>query len=161
MQGTVWARLMCTSTIDTLGKQWYKSPEALYQYKGVPIPPLGMVDDVICVTNEKRSREINNMFIESINFRLSEKMSFQIRMRKGHLNCPKFKVHESDMKTAESEKYLGDIIDKSGSIQATIQSRKSKGQGITTEIMSILDEVPLGKHRVDEAFKLREEMLLN
>ena len=65
------------------------------------------------------------------------------------------------MKTADREKYLGDTIDKDGRIQATIESRKSKAQGITTGIMSIIDEIPLGKHRVDVAFKLREVMLLN
>ena len=164
MQGTVWASLICTSTIDTLGKQCYKSPEALYQYKGVPIPPLGMVDDILCVTNVERSKEMNsvvNTFIESKKLRLSGTKCFQIHIGKGHLNCPKFKVHESDMKTADREKYLGDIIDKDGRIQATIESRKSKGQGITTGIMSIIDEIPLGKHRVDVAFKLREVMLLN
>ena len=65
------------------------------------------------------------------------------------------------MKEVDSEKYLGDVIDKTGSIQATINSRKSKGQGIISEILSILDEIPLGLHRIDVAMKLREVMLLN
>ena len=39
MQGTVWASLMCTSTIDTLGKHCYKNQEALYRYKGVLFLP--------------------------------------------------------------------------------------------------------------------------
>ena len=41
MQGTVWGSLLCTSTVDGLGKQCYETPEILYHYKGVPIPPLG------------------------------------------------------------------------------------------------------------------------
>ena len=65
------------------------------------------------------------------------------------------------MKVSEREKYLGDIIDKSGSLQATIESRKSKGQGIISEILSILSEIPLGKHKIVVAMKLREVMLLN
>ena len=65
------------------------------------------------------------------------------------------------MKVAEKEKYLGDMIDQSSSIQATIDSRKSKGQGINTGIMSILNEIPLGKHRMHIAMKLREVMLMN
>ena len=32
------------------------------------------------------------------------------------------------------------------SIQATIENRKSKGQGIVSEILSIIEEIPLGKH---------------
>ena len=51
MQGTVWGSLFCTSTIDKLGKQVYQMPEMCYNYKGVQIPPLGMVDDIISVTN--------------------------------------------------------------------------------------------------------------
>ena len=47
------------------------------------------------------------------------------------------------------------MIDKTGSIQATVEARKSKGQGINTGIMSILNEIPLGKHKMDVAMKLR------
>ena len=50
-----------------------------------------MVDDVICVSNEERSREINNLvnrFIESKKLGLSGKKCFQIHMGKGQLNCP-------------------------------------------------------------------------
>ena len=164
MQRTVWASLMCTSTMDTLEKKVYQVPETLYQYKGVPIPPLGMVDDIICVTNVKRSAEVNsliNTFIESKKLKLSENKCFQIHVGKGHINCPKLKVHKVNMKEAEREKYLDDMIDKSGSIQATIDHRKSKGEGIITGIMTILDEIPLGKHRIDVALKLREVMLIN
>ena len=46
MQGTVCGSLLCTSTIDKLEKQCCEKPENLYKYKGVPIPPLGMVDDI-------------------------------------------------------------------------------------------------------------------
>ena len=31
-------------------------------------------------------------------------------------------------------------------MQATIENRKSKGQGIVSEILSIIEEIPLGKH---------------
>ena len=61
MQGTVWGSLLCTSTADMLGKISYSTPQTLYQYKGVPIPPLGMVDDIICVTNVENSEHMNNL----------------------------------------------------------------------------------------------------
>ena len=96
-----------------------------------------MVDDIICVTNVKRSAEVNsliNTFIESKKLKLSEKKCFQI-------NCPKLKVRKVNMKEAEGEKYLGDMIGKSGSIQATIEHRKSKCEGIITGIMTILDDL--------------------
>ena len=68
MQGTVWGSLLCTSTIDTLGKKCYEEPEKLYHYKGIPIPPLGMVDDILSVTNVEQTKIMNetiNTFIES------------------------------------------------------------------------------------------------
>ena len=65
------------------------------------------------------------------------------------------------MKVADSEKYLGDTINKNCTIQSTIDSRKSKGQGIVCEIMSIINEIPLGRHKIDIALKLREVMHLN
>ena len=80
MQGTVWGSLMCTSTIDNLGKQCYENPENLYIYKGVSIPPLGMVDDVICVTSVEQTQNMNeliNTFVESKKLNLSNKIFFK------------------------------------------------------------------------------------
>ena len=65
------------------------------------------------------------------------------------------------MKEAENEKYLGDVIDKSGNIQETINKRLKRGEGIISEILSILSEIPLGKYKIEAALKLREAMLLN
>ena len=130
----------------------------------VPIPPLGMVDDIICATNVENSEHVNNLintFIEKKNLTLSGNKCYQIHIGNGHQSCPKLRVHDKPMKEAKREKYLGDMIDQTSSIQATIDSRKSKGQGINTGIMSILNEIPLGKHRMHIAMKLREVMLIN
>ena len=51
IQGTVWGSLICTCTMDKLSKDVYKEPEDLYKYKGVSIPPLEMVDDILTVTS--------------------------------------------------------------------------------------------------------------
>ena len=48
MQGTVWAGLKCTCTMDKLGKQAYSDPNLLYKYRNeIEVPSLEMVDDVI------------------------------------------------------------------------------------------------------------------
>ena len=141
MQGTVWGSLLCTCTMDNLSKEAYKTPEELYIYKGVPIPPLEMVDNILTVTNVENTLNMNNRvntFIEHKNFRLSKTKCHRIHIGKGHKECPQLKVHENHMNNSIKEKYLGDIIDKHGSIQATIDSRKIKGNGIVAEISSIL-----------------------
>ena len=45
--------------------------------------------------------------------------------------------------------------------KATILDRVSKGHGIIREINAILEEIPLGKYRVDIGLKLRQAMLIN
>ena len=110
-----------------------------------------------------KSLEMNkviNVFIVSKKLTLSDKKCFQIHIGKGHKDCPKLSVHEKVMKEADTEKYLGDQIDKTDSINATKNGRHAKGLGIITGIMSILDEIPLGRHKMDKAMKLREVMLI-
>ena len=65
------------------------------------------------------------------------------------------------MKDSECAKYLGDIIHTAGTMQETIENRQKKGEGIIAEMLSIINEVPLGKHKTEVALKLREAMLLN
>ena len=65
------------------------------------------------------------------------------------------------MKEVDKEKYFGDIVDKTGSIDATINSKKFNGQGIITRIMSILTKIPLGRHTIGTAMKLRNVMVIN
>ena len=51
IQGAVWGSLSCTLTMDQLSKLSYINPEELLKYKGVRIPPLDMVDNILTVTN--------------------------------------------------------------------------------------------------------------
>ena len=105
--------------------------------------------------------KIVNTFIDHKNLKLSKKQCFRIHIGKNHENCPDVMVHDEKMKDTESTKYLGDIIHTNGTIQATIESRQKKGEGIIAEILSIINEIPLGKHKYEVAMKLREAMLLN
>ena len=92
---------------------------------------------------------------------MSKKKCSKIHVGKKNLNCPELKVHESDMKNSDKEKYLGDQLNKNAKNKETIDDRKSKGYGIVSEIMAILSEIPLGKYRVDIGLKLRQAMLVN
>ena len=83
---------------------------------------------------------------------MSEKKCFNIHIGQGHKECPLINVHEKVTKESESGKYFGDT----GSINATIQNKKAKGQGIITGIMAILNDIPLGRHKMDIAMKLRK-----
>ena len=104
-----------------------------------------MVDDIISVTNVNQTQNMNiliNTFIESKKLRLSKKKCFQVHIGNVHSKCPKLNVHEDVMKESKSEKYFGDVIDNKDSIMATIEDRNSKGQGLVSELLSIIDEIP-------------------
>ena len=88
-----------------------------------------MVYDIITVTNVNQTASMNqliNTFIESKKLGLSKDKCYRIHIGKGHEKCPNLSVHGNVMKEAEKEKYLGDIIDSSGSIEATIENRKKR-----------------------------------
>jgi hypothetical protein len=65
------------------------------------------------------------------------------------------------MNEATQEKYLGDLINTSGTCTKTIEERRSKAFGIVNEIIAILDEIPLGRYKMEIGLKLRQAMLIN
>ena len=165
MQGSVWGSLFCTTTMDKLGQLAYEDESLLYLYKGVvSVPPICMVDDILSIQkcpNSVRTNAIINAFIEVKKLTLSEKKCHQIHIGKPSNNCPELKVHKNKMRKSESERYLGDIVDKRGNVKATIADRVAKGYGIISEIQAILKEVPLGKYKLEIGLKLRQAMLIN
>ena len=51
MQGEIFGPLCCSVTIDTFGKECVEEKKNLYYYKNkVEIPPMAMIDDLLCVT---------------------------------------------------------------------------------------------------------------
>ena len=69
--------------------------------------------------------------------------------------CPNLKIDDNRMESVKEDTYLGDIVSSCGTCHPTISKRISKGYGISNEILSIVDEIPLGGHQVATALKLR------
>ena len=77
MQGTVWAGLVCISTMEKLCKTIIKDKEMLFKFRGiVEVPPLEMVDDVVtanpCGENSLNLHSSGNSFVEHRKLKLSE-----------------------------------------------------------------------------------------
>ena len=165
MQGTVFGSLMCTATMDKLGKLSYNNEDLLYKYRGVvDVPVLGMVDDILSIQKCSKSGKANahiNSFIEAKKLKFSEAKCARIHVGKRQRPCKPLKVHEEKMINAENGKYLGDIVSCSGCVKQTVAERVSKGYGIVSEIKAILEEIPLGKYKVDMGLKLRQSLLIN
>ena len=166
MQGSVWGPIQCTASMDKLGELAYRTGKTLYTYnKEVPIPPLGMIDDVLvvaeCGTKSVKTNAIINSFIESKKLKMSANKCHKIHVGSQNPFCPSLKIEEKRMEKVEEETYLGDKVSSCGTFHPTVSARASKGYGITNEILSILSEIPLGGHRVATGLRLREAMLIN
>ena len=169
MQGTVWGSLCCTASMDKLGQLVYNNSELLYKYKGeVDIPSLGMVDDILsiqkCSSDSMQANAVINAFVESKKLTLSKEKCHRIHIEKKRTasnDCLELKVHDDKMHDSTKEKYLGDILDESGKIRQTVEERRGKGFAIVNEILAILEEVPLGKYKMEIGLELRQAMLLN
>ena len=170
MQGTVWGSLLCTASMDKLGQLVYQNAELTYKYKGVvETPTLGMVDDILSVQKYSigvsKINAVINSLIESKKLNLSKSKCHRIHIKgsKGNpeVKCSEVKVHNEMMNESKQEKYLGDFINSSGTIRSTIEDRKNKGYGIINEKLGILDEIPLGRYKMEIGLKLRQAMLLN
>ena len=138
----------------------------VYKYKDkVDVPVLEMVDDVLCVTKcSNKTIAANatiNSFMELNKLKLSAEKCSKIHIGKKNYQCPQLKVHERDMKQAQKEKYLGDIINDKGNIKDTIENRIAKAWSYVSEIGAILSEFPFGNKKIQVGLMLREAMFLN
>ena len=170
MQGTVWGSMLCTATMDKLGRLVYANSDLIYKYKGVvSTPSLGMVDDVLtvqkCSTDVVKMNAAVNAFMEGKKLKLSDTKCHRIHVNNKKSNvkakCPELKIHNEKMNESSQEKYLGDIIDSSGTCRKTVEERRSKGFGIVAEILAILEDIPLGRYILQVGLMLRQAMLLN
>ena len=79
--------------------------------------------------------------------------------------CPDLQVHGKPMEKSSREKYLGDLICDTllgnGCNEQNVKNRKSKGIGIVSQIMVILETVSLGYFYFEIAILLRESLLIN
>ena len=63
-QGDVFGPFLCSNQVDTIGKECLQEGKYSYTYKGeVEIPPLGMVDDLLCISECGHRTAMMNSFI--------------------------------------------------------------------------------------------------
>ena len=65
------------------------------------------------------------------------------------------------MKESDKEKYLGDFLIIKANLKDTIQSRKSKGYAISSEISAMLKYVPMESRRTQIGLELRKSWFQN
>ena len=191
IQGDVFGPMLCSKQVDSFGKECLEEQKHTYLYKGeVEIPPLSMVDDVVCIAECGYKSVMVNSYMQSKTS--TKKLQFGAsKCKKNHIGkqCEDFKCHpllidtweENEVKDEETgnfqvedvcigeevmeekheEKYLGDVISKDGRNLKNIQARINKGKGIVKKILDILEGIPFGKMYFQVAVLLRNSLLVS
>ena len=171
-QGGTWGPCLCSNSVDTLGKKIRDRGEATYKYKDtVRVLPLAMVDDINAISKCGIGSVSLNTFVNTqielkkLKFHVPDKQG-KSKCHKMHIGakketCPELKVHGTVMENVEEDMYLGDLISSNGKNKKNVEKRISKGLGIITQIMNLLEIVSFGKHYIEIALLLRESMFIN
>ena len=144
LQGDVFGSLLCSNQVDMFGKECLEENKYLYKYKGVlDIPPLGMVDDLLCVSVCGHQTSMMNAFINhkthsrKLQFGPDKCKKLHVGKERESFKCQdlhvggwkrinskivktgkegvKESLKEKELiKTADQEKYLGDIVQSNG-----------------------------------------------
>ena len=191
MQGDVLAPLISSLQVDTIGKECLEDNKHLYLYKDiVPIPPLGLVDDLFTISPCGSSTTKLNQYINSktaekrLQFGTSKCIKLHVGQTCNKELCKDLYVDEwtvdvetdpvtgkcfqseyyagaEKMKVKKEQTYLGDVISDDGKHNKNVQARSNKGLGIITQIKQILDSIVYGKHHFEVAMVLRESLFLS
>ena len=190
-QGDVIAPMLCSKQVDTFGQECLEQNKHTYLYRGeVPIPPLSMIDDVICVNECGYKTKSSNAFItfktdsKKLQFGSNKCKKLHIGKQKEEYKCESLKVDnwqeveiindetgmqeiidicngEQVMEEKLEEKYLGDVISTDGRNIKNIKTRILKGKGINSRILTILDGIPYGQFYFEVAILLRNSLLVS
>ena len=170
LQGSVWGSLKCTVSMDKVNKVMLAEDDLTYHYRGdtdIKLGVLGMIDDTLaiskCGTAAIQKNAVLNSFIETQRLTMSKSKSVVLhigRQSKCSTPCPTLRVHDNEMKTADTVRYLGDIVSASGALRPCIDDRRNKGWAKVAEIEATLSAMPDGR-KVEVGLKLRETKLSN
>ena len=70
-------------------------------------------------------------------------------------------VNDLEMKTVETEKYLGDLISKEAKNDENVAEKWKKGIGLISQVISMLKEISLGQHYFQIGLLLRDSNIIN
>ena len=171
-QGGIWGSLLCSNTMDTIGRKCKLRGNNIYLYKKrAEVLPLAFVDDLNviakCGTDSLKLNIFLNTSIElkKLSFHKADKSgpSKCVRMHVGKSNhsCPSLKVVNEKMGDVKEICYLGDKVSSDGRNNINVKDRTRKGLGLTCQIMKILRSVSLGPYTVEVGLLLWNAILIN
>ena len=171
-QGGTWSPTLCSNSVDTIGKRIRDRGEVAYLYKNmVRILPLAMVDDINGISKCGLESIALNTYINTqiemkkLRFHVPDKQGkskcHKIHIGKHNKACPVLKVHDTIMEEVTEDIYLGDVISQDGKNRKNVDKRISKGLGLITQIMNMMESMSFGKYYIEIALLLRESIFIN
>ena len=155
-QGGTWGSMLCSNSIDTIGKKCRNRGEHIYLYKKkARILPLAFVDDLNGISKCGKESLALNIFLttqielKKLKFHVPDK-SGKTKCHKMHIgrkseSCPTLKVHGTIMPDVTEDVYLD------GKITKNVKSRISKGLGIINQILNLLENITFWCHFFETA----------
>ena len=170
-QGRTWGPMLCSNSIDRVGKYSEENDHHFLYKKMARIIPLAMVDDLLAVSrcgfdSVAINTSINTIIeLKKLEFHIPEpgkkSKCHYLHIGKSSKYCPGMKVHGHQAEQVPEAVYLGDILRADGKNTSNVKSRVNKGIGIVTEIMDMLNSVSFGNKYFKIAVTLREARLIN
>ena len=189
LQGECLGPLKCSNSVDKIGKQCIEDGKNLYYYRNnTAVPPLGMVDDVICIAKCGAESVEMNAYVNAMSsikkLQLGTKKCHQIHVGKDRSKCPDLFIDswklekktdvitsvldqediEDDaelLQKSKKTKYLGEILSNNNSYNENIKARVARGISAGKAILQILDETMFGPYENEVFLTLRDSLLLS
>ena len=175
LQGDTWGSLLASIQVEKIGQECLKEGY-FYLYKNVlPVGFLGLVDDVVGITEAGCKAQMLNSFIniksaeKTLQFGVTKCKSILVGKNKqdipnNSLVVDNWKItHEENLNTGDTDlveeyqgkieieqveeyKYLGFVISSTGDNMANIRKIRNKSIGVIKKILSKLDSLNLRKY---------------
>ena len=189
MQGETLSSILCTNSMDKISTECKIKPFK-YREK-IVVPKLGFVDDLFDIQKCKKFTKMVNIYtneeISKRKLQLSrdkcKRMHIEPKSTKNVTSCDdlfidnwsvivkKREGQNSELvdvynqqvviQSVESMDYLGDIVSSDASHRLNIQARVSKGQGIITDIMQIMQGIFFGEYLFEAFILMRNSLFLS
>ena len=190
-QGDPWGSTECGVMVDGFGRDSLKPDYEPYKFKDiVPVPLLGMVDDILIISESGYKTSRMNGFINAktaikrLQFGPTKCHVMHVgknihNYKKPDLFIDSWKMHEvqdartgikrnketyeEGHKTIESieEKYIGQIISSDGTNVKNVTNLSNKGRCMVNTITNILNYMPGGKYHFEMAVIFRNAYLIS
>ena len=188
MQGETLSSILCTNSMDKISKD--SKIEPLKYRNKISIPKLGFVDDLMdihkCKEMTKKVNEYTNEEVSKRKLMLSKDKCMRMHVKSKNSKtqdcCDELLIDNWVSKKIESESgtylkdiynnkiqiksvnqmdYLGDVVSVDGSHSLNIKARISKGQGILTDILQVLEGVYFGEYHYEAFVLMRNSLFLS